>query len=236
MRILACDTSNSTCCAGVYDDMKPLAYELSMEQKTHSETFMPLVDRIMHEAGIGFDSIDCFAVTTGPGSFTGVRIGVSAVKGMAYASDKPCIEGSTLQSMAYNFLGSHAVICACMDARRSQVYNALFRVNGDEIERLCDDRAIAIEDLLPELQALNDEIILVGDGAELVFGNTDNASVRLAAPQLRYQRASSVAMAALEKYNRGESVTPAALMPRYLRLSQAERERNAKKEKEGNET
>ena len=83
---------------------------------------------------------------------------------------------------------------------------------------------------------MNDEIILVGDGAELVFGSTDNASVRLAAPQLRYQRASSVAMAALEKYNRGESVTPAALMPRYLRLSQAERERNAKKEKEGNET
>lgn len=235
MLMLSVDSSAAPASVCLFEDGKVIADYYLNTGFTHSQTLMAMTESVLKISGKSADMIDVYAVNSGPGSFTGVRIGVSAVKGMAYASDKPCIEVSTLKSMAYNFLGSHAVICACMDARRSQVYNALFRVNGDEIERLCDDRAIAIENLLPELQALNDEIILVGDGAELVFGSTDNASVRLAAPQLRYQRASSVAMAALEKYNRGESVTPAALMPRYLRLSQAERERNAK-EKEGNDT
>ena len=127
--------------------------------------------------------------------------------------------------MAYNLLGSHTIVCACMDARRRQVYHGLFRVDGDTIERLCDDTAIAVDDLLSGLPK-NEEIILVGDGAELVAQSTDDP------PNLRYQRASSVALAAVEKYNRGEVVSPAALMPRYLRLSQAERERNAKINKE----
>ncbi|MBQ3284073.1 MAG: tRNA (adenosine(37)-N6)-threonylcarbamoyltransferase complex dimerization subunit type 1 TsaB [Ruminococcus sp.] len=234
MLMLSVDSSAAPASVCLLEDGKVIADYYLNTGFTHSQTLMAMTESVLKISGRSASDIDVYAVNSGPGSFTGVRIGVSAVKGMAYAADKPCIEVSTLESMAYNSLGSHAVICACMDARRQQVYNALFRVDGVRIERLCDDRAISIDELLTELNTINGEIILVGDGAELVFSRADNPAVQLAAPNLRYQRASSAAAAALEKYNRGESVSPAALTPRYLRLSQAERERNAKQsEKDG---
>lgn len=233
--MLSVDSSAAPASVCLSEDGKVIADYYLNTGFTHSQTLMAMTESVLKISGKNASDIDVYAVNSGPGSFTGVRIGVSAVKGMAYAADKPCIEVSTLESMAYQFLGSHAVICACMDARRCQVYNALFRVNGEQIERISEDRAISIDELLKELKWIDGEIILVGDGAELVFKCSDDPAIQLAAPHLRFQRASSVAMAALGKYNRGESVSPAALMPRYLRLSQAERERNAKKEKEGNE-
>ena len=195
---------------------------------THSQTLMAMTESVLKISGKTPAEINVFAVNSGPGSFTGVRIGVSAVKGMAYAAEKPCIAVSTLLSMAYNCLGNTCVVCACMDARRQQVYNALFRVEGEKIERLTDDRAISIAELTAELERYDDEVILAGDGAALVAGVVEKENIRLAPESIRYQRASSVAAAALEKYNRGETLSPAALMPTYLRLSQAERERNAK--------
>lgn len=231
--MLSVDSSAAPASVCLCEDGKIIADYYLNTGFTHSQTLMAMTESVLKISGKSAADIDVYAVNSGPGSFTGVRIGVSAVKGMAYAADKPCVEVSTLESMAYNFLGSHAVICACMDARRSQVYNALFRMDGEKIERISEDRAIAIEDLLNELKAFEGEIILIGDGSELVFNSADDPAVRLSSANLRFQRASSVAMAALEKYNRGECVTPAALMPRYLRLSQAERERNAKQEKEG---
>ncbi len=195
---------------------------------THSQTLMAMVESVLKISGKAASDIDVYAVNSGPGSFTGVRIGVSAVKGMAYASDKPCIAVSTLESMAYNLLGGHAVVCACMDARRQQVYNAVFRVDGEKITRLCDDRAISVADLLEELGDYDEEIVLVGDGAALVYASADNEHIKLAPESTRYQRASSTAAAALEAYKRGEVISPAALMPSYLRLSQAERERKEK--------
>lgn len=233
--MLSVDSSAAPASVCLSEDGKVIADYYLNTGFTHSQTLMAMTESVLKISGKNASDIDVYAVNSGPGSFTGVRIGVSAVKGMAYAADKPCIEVSTLESMAYQFLGSHAVICACMDARRSQVYNALFRVNGEQIERISEDRAISIDELLKELKWVDGEIILVGDGAELVFNSSDDPAIQLAAPHLRFQRASGAAMAALEQYNRGESVSPAALMPRYLRLSQAERERNAKKEKEGNE-
>lgn len=232
--MLSVDSSAAPASVCLLEDGKIVADYYLNTGFTHSQTLMAMTESVLTISGRKASEIDLYAVNSGPGSFTGVRIGVSAVKGMAYAADKPCVEVSTLESMAYNFLGSHAVICACMDARRSQVYNALFRVDGDQIERICEDRAISIAELLEELAVTDGEIILAGDGAELVFSRSELNRVHLADPNHRYQRASSTAMAALEKYNRGESVSPAALMPRYLRLSQAERERNAKTEKEGN--
>lgn len=234
--MLSVDSSAAPASVCLTEDGRVIADYYLHTGFTHSQTLMSMTESVLNIAARSASDIDVYAVNSGPGSFTGVRIGVSAVKGMAYAADKPCVEVSTLMSMAYNFLGSHTIVCACMDARRNQVYNALFRVDGVKIERLCEDRAISIDDLLTELQTLDGEIILVGDGAELVSHNTDDVSIQLAAPHHRYQRASSVAAAALEKYNRGESVSPAALTPRYLRLSQAERERNAKlSEKDGTE-
>ena len=233
MNMLICSVDSSATPASVclLEDDRIIAEYYLNTGLTHSQTLMAMLESVLKISGKSAGDIDLYAVNSGPGSFTGVRIGVSAVKGMAYALDKPCVEVSTLESMAYNLLGSHTIVCACMDARRRQVYHGLFRVVGDTIERLCDDTAIAVDDLLSGLPK-DEEIILIGDGAELVAQSTDDPLIILAPPNLRYQRASSVALAAVEKYNRGEVVSPAALMPRYLRLSQAERERNAKINKE----
>lgn len=229
MNMLICSVDSSATPASVclFEDDKLVAEYYLNTGFTHSQTLMAMLESVLKISGKSAEDIDLYAVNSGPGSFTGVRIGVSAVKGMAYAQDKPCVEVSTLESMAYNFLGSHAVICACMDARRRQVYHGLFRVDGNTVERLCDDKAIAVDELLSSLPK-DEEIILVGDGAELLYQNTEIPMVKLAPPNLRYQRASSVALAAVGSYNRGEVTSPSALMPRYLRLSQAERERNAK--------
>lgn len=229
MNMLICSVDSSATPASVclLEDDKIIAEYYLNTGFTHSQTLMAMLESVLKISGKSADDIDLYAVNSGPGSFTGVRIGVSAVKGMAYAQNKLCVEVSTLASMAYNFLGNHAIICACMDARRRQVYHGLFRVDGDKIERLCEDKAIAVEELLGSLPK-DEEIILVGDGAELVYQSAEDPAIKLAPPNLRYQRASSVALAAVETYNRGKVVSPAALMPRYLRLSQAERERNAK--------
>ena len=227
MLICSVDSSATPASVCLLEDDKIIAEYYLNTGFTHSQTLMAMLESVLKISGKSADDIDLYAVNSGPGSFTGVRIGVSAVKGMAYAQNKLCVEVSTLASMAYNFLGNHAIICACMDARRRQVYHGLFRVDGDKIERLCEDKAIAVEELLGSLPK-DEEIILVGDGAELVYQSAEDPAVKLAPPNLRYQRASSVALAAVETYNRGEVVSPAALMPRYLRLSQAERERNAK--------
>ena len=237
MLLCSVDSSAAPASVSLFEDGKLLAEYYLNTGFTHSQTLMAMIESVLKISGKAADDIDLFAVNSGPGSFTGVRIGVSAVKGMAYALDKPCVEVSTLESMAYNFLGHHALIYACMDARRQQIYHALFRVEGDKIERLCADIPIAIGDLIGELPDMEDdevidEIILVGDGAELVYRTAEHPAVKLAPPHIRYQRASSVALAAVEKYKRGEVVSPAALMPRYLRLSQAERERNARLQNE----
>ncbi len=228
MLMLSVDSSAAPASVCLCENGKIIADYYLNAGFTHSQTLMAMTESVLKIAGRSADEIDLYAVNNGPGSFTGVRIGVSAVKGMAYAQRKPCIEVSTLESMAYNLLGSRTVVCACMDARRSQVYNALFRVEGDEIERICEDRAVSIEFLLGELSSISGEIILVGDGAQLVGQSTTDPRIKLAPEHLRYQRASGTASAALAKYNRGETVSPAALMPKYLRLSQAERERNEK--------
>ena len=234
MLMLSVDSSATPASVCLTEDGKILAdYYLNIGL-THSQTLMAMTESVLRIGGKAASDIDVYAVTNGPGSFTGVRIGVSAVKGMAFASDKPCIAVSTLESMAYLFLGQNAYICACMDARRNQVYNAVFRVDNNLIERVCDDRAIAVDELLDELQSLDNKVILVGDGAHLVSEASNDPKLAVAPEHIRYQRASAVAAAALEKYNRGDKITPAALMPSYLRLSQAERERNAKlSQKEG---
>jgi len=231
--MLSVDSSAAPASVCLSEDGKIIADYYLNTGFTHSQTLMAMVESVLTISGKAASDIDVYAVNCGPGSFTGVRIGVSAVKGMAFASDKPCIAVSTLQSMAYNCLGNHAVVCACMDARRQQVYNAVFRVDREKITRLCDDRAIAVDELLAELGNYDEEIILVGDGAALVYDSSESDKIKLAPESIRYQRASSTAASALELYKRGEVISPAALMPTYLRLSQAERERNAKQKGTG---
>ena len=232
MLILSVDSTATPASVCLYDGKVVAEYYIHTGL-THSQTLTAMIDSVLKITATASTDVDCYAVNSGPGSFTGVRIGVSAVKGMAYAADKPCVAVSTLESMAYHFLSCNTIVCACMDARRQQVYNALFRVHDGALERLCEDRAIGIAELTEELASCGERIVLVGDGAQLVFNSVKELNnIALAPENLRYQRASSTAMIADRKIAAGESVSAATLMPTYLRLSQAERERNEKRKEE----
>lgn len=226
MKILAVESSASAASAAVWEDGKLLCESFTNTGLTHSQTLLPLVEQILDCAQIPFSEIGCYAVSVGPGSFTGVRIGVSFIKGLAFSSRTPCVPVSTLEAMAYLFAGQRVNVCCAMDARCGQVYNALFSVEGDQVTRLCEDRAIKAQELGEELAAGGREWVLVGDGAALcwdVFGKSSE-KIALAPPHLRFQRASGVALAAQVVYNQGKTVSAEELAPVYLRPPQAERE------------
>ena len=230
MKILAVDTSATAASVAVAEENK-LIGEFSINTAlTHSQTLMPMVDELLNNTGLSVNDIDAVAVNAGPGSFTGVRIGVAAVKGIAFPKNLPCVSVSTLESMAYNMLGNDCIVCSVMDARCSQVYNALFRVKGCTVTRMTDDRALSLTDLKNELRNINEKVVLVGDGAVLCskFLGEELENIMLAQFNNRIQTASSVAYAAFEKINNGETVKADELMPVYLRLPQAQRELNKK--------
>lgn len=230
MKILAVDTSATAASVAVAEENK-LIGEFSINTAlTHSQTLMPMVDVLLKNTGLSVNDINAVAVNAGPGSFTGVRIGVAAVKGIAFPKNLPCVSVSTLESMAYNMLGNDCVVCSVMDARCSQVYNALFRVKDCTVTRMTDDRALSLTDLKNEFQNISEKVVLVGDGAVLCseFLGSELENVMLAPFNNRIQTASSVAYAAFEKINNGETLTADELMPVYLRLPQAQRELNKK--------
>ncbi|MDE6471059.1 MAG: tRNA (adenosine(37)-N6)-threonylcarbamoyltransferase complex dimerization subunit type 1 TsaB [Eubacterium sp.] len=220
--ILSVDSSAVTASVALADGDKIIKSEFINAGLTHSETLLPMIKRVMN--GYDFSRLDAIAITAGPGSFTGVRIGVATVKGLAFDADIPCISVSTLEAIAYNFTDKDTIVCAVMDARRMQFYNALFKVKGGKVIRLCDDRAISIDDLREELKEY-DHVIIAGDGAELCHNNIGIDNVTLADEKIRYQNGVGVSKSALNK----EKISAAALMPVYLRMSQAERELKLKK-------
>lgn len=215
--LLSMDSSAVTASVALTDGDEIIKSEFVNSGLTHSETLLPMITRVMD--GRKYSEIDGIAITAGPGSFTGVRIGVATVKGLAFNDNIPCYSVSTLEAIAYNFVDKNAVVCAVMDARRMQFYNALFKVQNGKVERLCDDRAISIEDLRNELKQY-DKVIIAGDGAKLCFQNIELENCTLADDDRIYQNAVSVAKAAQNK----NAISPKALMPVYLRQSQAERE------------
>ena len=230
MNILAVDTAGKTLGVALLQDDR-LKYECYLDGgMTHSETLMPLVDAMLRESEQSLADMDLLAVAAGPGSFTGLRIGVSALKGLAWAADKPCCGVSTLEAMAQNLRHMDGLIVCSMDARRSQVYNAVFAAEGGQLTRLTPDRAIALSQLAEELQGDPRPKLVVGDGAALCSGFLSEAGIpcRMAPAQLVMQNAVGVALAAEEMAARGETVSARDLVPVYLRLSQAERERLAK--------
>lgn len=230
MKILAVDTSATAASVAVAEENK-LIGEFSINTAlTHSQTLIPMMNELLKNIGLSVNDIDAVAVNAGPGSFTGVRIGVAAVKGIAFPNNLPCVSISTLESMAYNMLGNDCIVCSVMDARRSQVYNALFRVNGCTVVRMTDDRALSLTDLKLKLMNINEKVVLVGDGAVLCsdFLDSELENVTLSPFNNRIQTASSVAYAAFEKINKGETLTADEIMPVYLRLPQAQRELNKK--------
>lgn len=232
MKILALETSAKSISTAVVENGAPLAYAYQCTGLTHSRTLMPMVDAMLKNAELTLGDMDAVAVAAGPGSFTGLRIGIAAVKGLAWAADKPCFGVSTLEAMAQNLAHMDGLLVCAMDARRNQVYNALFRARGGALERLTPDRAIGIEELAKELADISAETgkIVVGDGAQLCYTGLleRGVSCTLAPAALRMQNAVGVALCAEEMVRRGETTSARDLVPVYLRLSQAERERLAK--------
>lgn len=230
MKILAIDTSATAASVCIAEENKIIGEFFINTAITHSQTLMPMLEQLFKNTGLSLKDIGAIAVNAGPGSFTGVRIGVAAVKGLAFADNLPCVSVSTLESMAYNMLGTDCIVCSVMDARCSQVYNALFRVKGNSVERLCDDRAFSLSDLKLELQKYSEKIYLVGDGANICTQFLENSlpNAEIAPFNKRIQTASSTACAAFKRLFDGDTLTAEKLMPTYLRLPQAQRELNKK--------
>ena len=236
MKLLALDSSAVCASVCIMEDGKTLGETFVHSPQTHSQTLMVTVQSLLEQIHLSVSDIDVFAVSAGPGSFTGVRIGVACVKGMAMAEDKPCVGVSTLEAMAENCRDCAGIVCAVMDARCQQVYNALFRAENGNLTRLTEDRALSIEDLAKECDALREPVLLVGDGASICDASEPFQAVsgrHLVSEQLRYQRAGGVASSAMKKAAAGETVSAGELNPVYLRLPQAERELKRKQKLEG---
>ncbi len=234
MKILSIECSSLSASAAISESGKITGESYVNVGLTHSQTLMPMVQNVLLATKTDINSVDVFAVTAGPGSFTGVRIGVAALKGLAGAKNKPCFSVSTTEAIAYPLKGFDGVVCSVMDARCSQVYTALFK-NG---KRLCEDKAILISELSQELKALNENVILAGDGTEMCYEKLRDEidGLFLSEEQFRFARASSVCLIADEKISNGEkTVASGELLPMYLRLPQAQRELNNKKKNEKGE-
>ncbi len=233
MRILAFETSAKAGSVALLEDGKLLGESYSNTGLTHSQTLLTMAQDLLKSCGRTQKDVTAVAVAAGPGSFTGVRIGVAAAKGFAWAAQLPCCGVSTLEAMALGFGAWEGTVCPVMDARRSQVYNALFAVKGGVCTRLREDRAISLEDLGKELGNMEKPIFLVGDGSLLCYNTLSKQVPGLVCPPEHrlHQRAAGVALAAQAMLERGEACDGASLQPNYLRLSQAERER-LEKEKE----
>lgn len=224
MLILALESSAKAASAAIFEDGGMLGLSVANAGLTHSRTLLPMAEALLKNLDKTLPDLDAVAVAQGPGSFTGLRIGLSEAKGLCWALEIPAIGVSTLEAMAWGGPDREgAMLCCAMDARRSQVYNALFTVENGCPRRLTPDRAIAVEELKNELKAYHKPWILLGDGAALCCGEPDLA-LHLAPEPLRIQSARGVGLAARDK----APVPPEELLPVYLRLSQAERERQAK--------
>ena len=234
MLILALESSAKAASAAVARDGALLHMEFRNDALTHSVTLLPMAETALERCGLTLRDVDAVAVSRGPGSFTGIRIGVSAAKGLCWGADKPAIGVSTLEAMAWNTVDapSDALICCAMDARRNQIYNALFRMENGAPQRLTDDRAIGLDALAEELISTGKPIFVLGDGATLCYNYLSEKRIPavLAPEEVRLQNAWGVCRAA----EGAVPVSAALLLPRYLRLSQAERERLERMKKETN--
>ncbi|MBR2953186.1 MAG: tRNA (adenosine(37)-N6)-threonylcarbamoyltransferase complex dimerization subunit type 1 TsaB [Clostridia bacterium] len=228
MKILSIDSSSVTASVAITENDKILSEKFINNGLTHSQTLMPMVEEAINESGVDLKDIDLFAITNGPGSFTGVRIGIACVKGMADALSKKCVAVSTLEAIAEPLKNQDVIACAVMDARCNQVYTAIF----SEGNRLCEDKAVLIDELGEELKHYDKKIVFIGDGSVLCYeklcGIIQNCEV--AGENIRFVHGSSISFIAEEKIKNGEEpISSANLVPFYLRLPQAERELNNKK-------
>ena len=227
MKILSVDSSSVSASVAITENGVTLAENFINNGLTHSQTLMPMVEKTLKDANVSVKDMELFAITNGPGSFTGVRIGIASVKGMADALNKKCIAISTLEAIAEPLKNEDCIACAVMDARCNQVYTAIFE-NGN---RLCEDKAVLIDELGKELKSYNKKVVFIGDGSVLCYEKLKDVvtDISIADEDIRYVHASSIGRLAEEKIKNGEMPTDSAkLVPYYLRLPQAERELNNK--------
>lgn len=225
MLILSIDSTAKAASVALCEDTEPLAHIFLNTALTHSQTLLLMVEQALKNAGRKIDDVELFAVSNGPGSFTGVRIGVSLIKGLAFERDILCAGVSTLEALARNAEGFTGVYCPAMDARNNQVYNALFECSDGMFCRIAPDRAISTDELKNEISSMDRDIWLIGDGARLCYERfSDMKNVRLVNDTIRLQNAVSVARAAYYMSKEGRCVKAETLDVNYLRLSQAERE------------
>ena len=232
MKILAVDTSSAVATCAIVDGDKLVAERILNNKLTHSQTIMPMIEGAFKESELSLSDIDVFAVSNGPGSFTGLRIGVSCVKALAHSQNKPCAAVSTLEAMAYNLMYSPYLVCPVMDARRGEVYTALCRFKAGAAETVLGDTALPVQVLCEKIRAIGEKVIFLGDGVlpnREYIENTLGSSAIFAPAHLNAQRASSLAYASVNK----EKIHYGELSPVYLRKSQAEREYEERKGKAG---
>lgn len=233
MLIFALDSTAIAGSVAICQDETPLASFHIKNQNTHSETLLPMAESLFRVLSLTPDDIDVFAVSNGPGSFTGVRIGVATVKGLAFGKGKPCVAVSTLEALAENLMPAKGILCPVMNARRGQVYNAIFLAKDGKLERVTRDRALSARDLILELSDFEEPIFLCGDGSDLMNETAkelqeNGAKIPIFAPVasiLADENAISVAKCAYRVAIAGNTVSDAELAPTYLRMPQAERER-----------
>ena len=234
MKILAFDGTARAASVALCENDKPLACYTIDNGLTQSELLLPMAENMLRSLKTDFSEVDIYATSVGPGSFTGVRIGVSLIKGLAFGKNAPCVAVSTLEALAENLTPLKGILVPCMDARRNQVYTASFRCDGQRTERLTEDRAISLDALAKELLEFDGSIYLCGDGYSVAKKALTERGVVLTdtPPLLILENAVSVARIAYRKYAKGEFVTDSELSPAYLRLPQAERERLERLEKQ----
>ena len=234
--IIALESSGMTASAAIAGPDKIIA-EYSVNNKlTHSQTLLPMIDEMFKTAGVSRKDIEAVALTGGPGSFTGLRIGSATAKGIALTLGVPVIAVPTLEALAWNVIGREGLICPMMDARRSQVYTGIYRTSGFSMETVEDQMAVAIEDIISRLNAAGEKVTLLGDGAEAYEEEIRkglSVPFEMAPAHLSRPRAGAVAMCAFEYQRQGKAVNGADHRPVYLRPSQAERVRK-EKEEDGN--
>lgn len=224
MKILALDSSATVASVAICDGERLLAEYTLNNGNTHSETILPMIEDLLSRLNMSADDVELFAASSGPGSFTGVRIGAATLKGLAFGKNKPCVEVSTLESLAENLVMSVGLICPVMNARRSQVYTALFRSDGQTLTRLTEDSAMAIDELDELLSHYGDAVRFCGDGYGITVAALKKTEFLPVPDRLRHQSAYSVACVAARKLADNDTVTDKQFKVTYLRPSQAERE------------
>lgn len=220
MLILGIDTSGKNASVAVVSEDRMLAQYFVETQKTHSQVILPLCEKMLGDLGKTVKDIDRFAIAAGPGSYTGLRIGISAVKALAFGLDKECSGVSTLESIAYNFIGSDTVVCSVMKARLDIVYCAVYKVSGDEVTEIMGDCMLKMSELSEKLKELNTAVVAAGDAAEALVSDAADANITLAPLHLRMQLAAGICMCAMTK--KGQS--PYEIDALYMQITKAEKD------------